>query len=486
MSSLPSHKNKNKNKLDNQRVVAKRVAHALNSDGNAEAVFTKKDLVGGRIRAGEVVESGIVRPVPLDGDQCSVVFDWTGSAQYHGMGCSSQLGPNSIGKKVWTVAGGFGMVYRYSDDVREVNAKLVKKISDERFEVIAVKDIGPDCEVVLPFTAEYDCSDSSCSASASADASTAGGAGNGGNAASGYEGREHLLKRACHLKNLEVQQKSRAGANKFAVSIDNPTLAMSAEQIMDDRREDEAKKRFELQHGLKFEYPQEYSRNTNGVESMGNVYVAPSVILAELALQEAKEREAETVKREMVRRQAQGKVTTSSILKGGGGEDANTSSTTASTCADTARGSATASTCADTATVSRMSVLSSKSGGSDSHSEQSPRDTESVAATEIDSVLGTTKRPKKRVTITNQLPGAGASTADKVKNTIEEVSQQIPTAMDLKAIMEHSGDGTFASRDFKAGELIEWGVARRLHSLDGNDCTYVFTWSEDRELLALP
>merc|ERR1719158_2651968 len=39
------------------------------------------------------------------------------------------------------------------------------------------------------------------------------------------------------------------------------------------------------------------------------------------------------------------------------------------------------------------------------------------------------------------------------------------------------GDGAFAARDFKKGELVEYGVARRL-PLDGNECPWVFTWSE--------
>lgn len=41
------------------------------------------------------------------------------------------------------------------------------------------------------------------------------------------------------------------------------------------------------------------------------------------------------------------------------------------------------------------------------------------------------------------------------------------------------GDGAFADVDLKAGELIEYGIARRL-PLDGNQSPYVFTWSEDR------
>jgi len=41
------------------------------------------------------------------------------------------------------------------------------------------------------------------------------------------------------------------------------------------------------------------------------------------------------------------------------------------------------------------------------------------------------------------------------------------------------GDGAYALRDFKKGELIETGLVRRV-PLDGNAFEMVFTWSEDR------
>merc|ERR1719384_860239 len=42
-------------------------------------------------------------------------------------------------------------------------------------------------------------------------------------------------------------------------------------------------------------------------------------------------------------------------------------------------------------------------------------------------------------------------------------------------------DGAFAAVSFKAGDLIEKGVMRRLpEGFDGNTCPYIFTWSAER------
>ena len=46
------------------------------------------------------------------------------------------------------------------------------------------------------------------------------------------------------------------------------------------------------------------------------------------------------------------------------------------------------------------------------------------------------------------------------------------------------GHGVFAKSSIKKGELIEKGLARII-PLDGNDCPYVFTWSEDRTKWAI-
>ena len=49
---------------------------------------------------------------------------------------------------------------------------------------------------------------------------------------------------------------------------------------------------------------------------------------------------------------------------------------------------------------------------------------------------------------------------------------------------EFGGDGAYALKDFKKGECVEWGIMRRI-PLDGNQCEYVFTWSEDRTVWAM-
>lgn len=42
-------------------------------------------------------------------------------------------------------------------------------------------------------------------------------------------------------------------------------------------------------------------------------------------------------------------------------------------------------------------------------------------------------------------------------------------------------DGAFAAVDFKAGDLIEKGVVRRLpDGFDGHTCQFIFTWSTAR------
>jgi len=46
------------------------------------------------------------------------------------------------------------------------------------------------------------------------------------------------------------------------------------------------------------------------------------------------------------------------------------------------------------------------------------------------------------------------------------------------------GNGVYAKNAFKKGDLIEKGIARVI-PIDGNDCPYVFTWSEDRTKWAL-
>ncbi len=48
------------------------------------------------------------------------------------------------------------------------------------------------------------------------------------------------------------------------------------------------------------------------------------------------------------------------------------------------------------------------------------------------------------------------------------------------------GVGAFAARDLEAGEMVEYGIVRRLpQGFDGNECPHVFTWSEDRTVWAI-
>ena len=51
-------------------------------------------------------------------------------------------------------------------------------------------------------------------------------------------------------------------------------------------------------------------------------------------------------------------------------------------------------------------------------------------------------------------------------------------------IKNEYGNGVYAKQNLKAGELIEKGLARVI-PIEGNDCTYVFTWSDDRTKWAL-
>jgi len=54
----------------------------------------------------------------------------------------------------------------------------------------------------------------------------------------------------------------------------------------------------------------------------------------------------------------------------------------------------------------------------------------------------------------------------------------------IARIGEEMGDGAFAAVDIKEGEIVEFGIARRLPGLDGHRNPYVFTWSEDRSVWA--
>ena len=45
------------------------------------------------------------------------------------------------------------------------------------------------------------------------------------------------------------------------------------------------------------------------------------------------------------------------------------------------------------------------------------------------------------------------------------------------------GIGAYASKDIKKGELVEYGIMRRVDT-DGNQNPYLFTWSDDRSVWA--
>ena len=48
------------------------------------------------------------------------------------------------------------------------------------------------------------------------------------------------------------------------------------------------------------------------------------------------------------------------------------------------------------------------------------------------------------------------------------------------------GAGAFAARDIAKGDIVEFGIVRRLpEGFDGNQSPYVFTWSEDRSVWAI-
>lgn len=45
--------------------------------------------------------------------------------------------------------------------------------------------------------------------------------------------------------------------------------------------------------------------------------------------------------------------------------------------------------------------------------------------------------------------------------------------------VEGKGASTFAKQDIRQGELVEYGIMRRLENFDGNKSPYVFCWSDD-------
>jgi len=58
------------------------------------------------------------------------------------------------------------------------------------------------------------------------------------------------------------------------------------------------------------------------------------------------------------------------------------------------------------------------------------------------------------------------------------------TCSNIYTTKNEFGNGVYAKTIFKKGDLIEKGIARVI-PINGNECTYVFTWSDDRTKWAL-
>ena len=53
----------------------------------------------------------------------------------------------------------------------------------------------------------------------------------------------------------------------------------------------------------------------------------------------------------------------------------------------------------------------------------------------------------------------------------------------VKDTGSEKGIGAFTNQDIKEGELVEYGLMRRVNT-DGNKNPYIFTWSDDRTIWA--
>eukprot|EP00602_Paraphysomonas_sp_CaronLab_P004225 CAMPEP_0185026864 /NCGR_PEP_ID=MMETSP1103-20130426/11414_1 /TAXON_ID=36769 /ORGANISM="Paraphysomonas bandaiensis, Strain Caron Lab Isolate" /LENGTH=142 /DNA_ID=CAMNT_0027560595 /DNA_START=59 /DNA_END=487 /DNA_ORIENTATION=- len=75
-----------------------------------------------------------------------------------------------------------------------------------------------------------------------------------------------------------------------------------------------------------------------------------------------------------------------------------------------------------------------------------------------------------------------------VEDNVNQSPLTVYTKMDCsKVYVKQSplgGDGAFAAVALKAGELVEFGMARRLTNVNGHENPYIFTWSEDRTVWA--
>jgi len=98
-------------------------------------VYAKKDAFGGvgayaavPIKKGELVERGIVRRLPVDGNVCPYVFTW------------------SDNRSVWASGSGCSVFYNASLDGSE-NTEMKRFFDEDRFEIFATRDIAQDEEL---------------------------------------------------------------------------------------------------------------------------------------------------------------------------------------------------------------------------------------------------------------------------------------------------------------------------------------------------
>merc|ERR1719428_1652861 len=81
----------------------------------------------------------------------------------------------------------------------------------------------------------------------------------------------------------------------------------------------------------------------------------------------------------------------------------------------------------------------------------------------------------------NVLPFGGAREGREGPQARVDVAGDFPGIVDMsRVIVKHDqwgGAGAFARVPIKKGELVERGIVREL-PVDGNDCPFVFTWSE--------
>jgi len=98
-------------------------------------LYLKVDAYGGTgafasvpIKKGDLVEKGIVRRLPVDGNKCPYVFTW------------------SEDKTIWASGSGCSVFYNASLDGKE-NTEMKRFFEEDRFEIFALRDIAKDEEV---------------------------------------------------------------------------------------------------------------------------------------------------------------------------------------------------------------------------------------------------------------------------------------------------------------------------------------------------